>query len=324
MIKKSPWRLMQWPLFFISLAVIVLLFNDSLDFLPIISDQLGRKIFWDIIIVSTPLIFLLVPGIWRNICPVGLLSLFPDHYGFSMNKTPSHTTQSILFYIGLFILISFIPLRHFIHEGIVEASLLLIVGLAAIISGTIYKGKSGWCIGLCPLLHVEKLYGMKPLTSFNNVLCNPCSLCATTCLDLKKNEGFSNYTNLKIMERVTVGGFPGFIWGWFQVPDYSYPIKWEHLLNAYFWPLSGLIISLMIYELLRKGIKEENYYFIQLLFSFISITSYYWYRLPEALALNVSEGTLLFIVRGLIILFFSWWFFLRPYTKSPWQRLSKS
>ena len=172
MINKNQWRLMQWSLFLISLAIIILLFNDSLDFLPIVTEQLGRKIFWNVIIVSAPMIFLLVPGLWRNICPVGLLSVLPDHWGFSINKIPSFTTQRVLFYAGLFILLTLIPLRHIIHESIVDASLLLTIGLAAFISGIVYKGKSGWCNGLCPLLHIEKLYGIKPLTSFYNDLCN--------------------------------------------------------------------------------------------------------------------------------------------------------
>ena len=105
-----------------------MLFNDSLDFLPIVTEQLGRKIFWNVIIVSAPMIFLLVPGLWRNICPVGLLSVLPHHWGFSINKIPSFTTQRVLFYAGLFILLTLIPLRHIIHESIVDASLLLTIG----------------------------------------------------------------------------------------------------------------------------------------------------------------------------------------------------
>ena len=322
MINKNQWRLMQWSLFLISLAVIVLLFNDSLDFLPIVTEQLGRKIFWNVIIVSAPMIFLLVPGLWRNICPVGLLSVLPDHWGFSINKIPSFTTQRVLFYAGLFILLTLIPLRHIIHESIVDASLLLTIGLAAFISGIVYKGKSGWCNGLCPLLHIEKLYGIKPLTSFHNDLCNPCSHCISPCLDLKNNNKFSNITKLTIMERLTVGGFPGFIWGWFQVPDYPYPIQWANVLNAYFLPLGGLFISLMIYELIIKFIKIDIFP-IQVLFSFLSITLYYWYQLPDALVLSTSSPILLFFIYGFIGLFFFWWFFFRTYTKKPWLRLSQ-
>ena len=124
------------------------------------------------------------------------------------------------------------------------------------------------------------------------------------------------------MERITVGGFPGFIWGWFQVPDYPYPIQWANVLNTYLLPLSGLFISLIIYELIKKFIKM-NIFSIQVLFSFLSITLYYWYQLPDVLELSTLGQILLFFVHIFVILFFFWWFFVRTYTKKPWLRLSQ-
>ncbi|MDP7060468.1 MAG: hypothetical protein QF416_08370 [Candidatus Marinimicrobia bacterium] len=252
---------------------------------------------------------------------MGLLSVLPNRWGISREKKPSHKTQGILLYTGLFVLIALIPLRHIFHNGFIEASLMLTVGLAAFISGMAYEGKAGFCVGLCPLLHVEKLYGMKPLTSFENILCKQCSHCVAPCPDLMKNDGFSNFAKFKIMERVIVGGFPGFVWGWFQVPDYTNPIEWGNILYAYIVPLSGLVLSIIIYELLRKVVEAENFITIQLTFSFIAITVYYWYRLPEIFIVNTTDQLLLFALRGATITFFGWWFLLRTNKKRAWQYL---
>ena len=307
--------------FLISLVLILLLFNDSLGFLPTVPQQIGRTILWDVIIVSAPTIFLLVPGLWRNICPVGLLSVLPNRWGISREKKPSHKTQGILLYTGLFVLIALIPLRHIFHNGFIEASLMLTVGLAAFISGMAYEGKAGFCVGLCPLLHVEKLYGMKPLTSFENILCKQCSHCVAPCPDLMKNDGFSNFAKFKIMERVIVGGFPGFVWGWFQVPDYTNPIEWGNILYAYIVPLSGLVLSIIIYELLRKVVEAENFITIQLTFSFYCNYSLLLVQTTRDIYCQHHRSTVVICSARRHNHIFGWWFLLRTNKKRAWQYL---
>ena len=47
------------------------------------------------------------------------------------------------------------------------------------------------------------------------------------------------------------GGFAGFIWGWFQVPDFSGDEGWRHLDLAYGLPLGGLAVTLALFLLLE-------------------------------------------------------------------------
>ena len=48
-----------------------------------------------------------------------------------------------------------------------------------------------------------------------------------------------------------VGGFAGYIVGWFLVPDWSGIEGWRHLGHAYGYPFAGLALSLLLYVVLR-------------------------------------------------------------------------
>jgi nitrite reductase (NADH) large subunit len=49
--------------------------------------------------------------------------------------------------------------------------------------GVLFKGKSGWCSSICPLLPVQRIYGQTPFIPSRNSHCKPCVGCTRNCYD---------------------------------------------------------------------------------------------------------------------------------------------
>ena len=127
------------------------------------------------------------------------------------------------------------------------------------------------------------------------------------------------------------GGLPGFIWGWFKVPDTSAVSSFSGIISVYKYPLAGLLITLLSYLLIRKLFKGVNQQFIIKCFAAAAISCYYWFRLPELFGFGeypgdgllvdltsvVSSG-LINIVRISVVLFFVWWMVLKSSKGRNW------
>ncbi len=321
-IKNNYWQRAQLLTLIACLLVVILMLNDSFQFISTLPVGIGQKIFWDIIIFSAPMIFLIIPGIWRNICPVGFLSLLPTNLKVNLDHNPYNQSAKLLFW-GFIILVILIPLRHIYNTSVIEVSVLLITGLIAISSGFIYNKKSGWCNGLCPLIHVEKLYGIKPLKSFDSIYCKPCKQCVSPCLDLTKNDSLSNLKEKSMLDRVLFGGFPGLIWGWFQVEDHSGLINYKSILQSYQVPLTSMFVTFVLFELFRIILNNKTSFYLKPFFSFSAISLYYWYRLPQVVEAIYPYSMEVQILRLIILGFFIWWYFIRGNKQIAWLSLDR-
>ena len=321
-INNNYWQRAQLLTLIACVLVVILMLNDSFQFISTFPVGIGQKIYWDIIIFSAPMIFLIIPGAWRNICPVGVLSLLPANLKVNSDHKSYHQS-SILLLCGFILLVILIPLRHVYYTSIVEVSVLITTGLIALLSGFIYKSKSGWCNGLCPLIHVEKLYGIKPLKSFNSIYCKPCSHCVSPCLDLIKNDPSSNLKKKSILDRVLFGGFPGLIWGWFQVENHSGLIDYKSIIQSYQTPLISMVATFVLFELFHIILKNKTRFSLELFFSFSAISLYYWYRLPQVIGAIYPYSMEVQIFRLIILGFFVWWYFIRENEQIAWLSLSR-
>ena len=321
-INNNYWQRAQLLTLIACVLVVILMLNDSFQFISTFPVGIGQKIYWDIIIFSAPMIFLIIPGAWRNICPVGVLSLLPANLKVNSDHKSYHQS-SILLLCGFILLVILIPLRHVYYTSIVEVSVLITTGLIALLSGFIYKSKAGWCNGLCPLIHVEKLYGIKPLKSFNSIYCKPCSHCVSPCLDLIKNDPSSNLKKKSILDRVLFGGFPGLIWGWFQVENHSGLIDYKSIIQSYQTPLISMVATFVLFELFRIILKNKTRFSLELFFSFSAISLYYWYRLPQVIGAIYPYSMEVQIFRLIILGFFVWWYFIRENEQIAWLSLSR-
>jgi len=321
------WRAIQvlsWSLGFILLLVLV------------VSPPLGIDLFWNVLIPVAPALFVVAAGIWRNICPLAGVALLPRHLGFSRKRRLSIAEQGRVQLISVILLFLVVPVRHLLLDtsGPATAVVLVVLALAAFIAGTQFEWKSGWCSGLCPVSSVEKLYGQGVAVTPANAHCGVCKNCVLPCPDsipaahplLQKKT-----TCHRLAGTLLVGGLPGFIWGWFHVPDYSGLISWNMTLNAFSWPYLGLAGSLLLFLGLQKYLAESRKELLVSIFAAAAVSLYYWYRLPALVGFGLFPGDgRLVDLTGILpawspmllqvgaLLFFGWWMLGRKPAEKGW------
>jgi hypothetical protein len=320
------WNILQAIFWLIGLALL---------FIMIFNPPLGVTLFWNILIPVAPALFVFGTGIWRNVCPLGTTALLPDRLGLSKKKKLSNPQRITLNLAGIILLLLIIPLRHLLFNINGQATALIIFALSvnAIIAGFIFERKSGWCSGLCPIHPVERLYGSSPAVTLPNVHCNECVRCSVPCPDSTNNSSPAIYSKSKTgkaIEILLVGGFPGYVWGWFQVPDYPPSFAWRELAIAYGYPVAGAFVTIFLYFLL-KDIFPHKKRSIQYLFAAAAVSCYYWFRLPmlfgfstletNGMLVNLRNNLPSWSMKALNIAttgFFLWWMVLRKNTKRAW------
>lgn len=260
-------------------------------------------------------------------------ALFARHMGFSKRKKLTISQAGKLNLIAVFALFIIVPLRHAIFDlnGLATALLLISLTLIAVVAGLFFEWKSAWCSGLCPVHPVEKLYGINNRMSLPNAHCHKCYRCVTPCPDT--TPGITPLSSKKtIYHRLAgflmVGAFPGFIWGWFQVPDYPGISGMEQLITIYKLPILGLIVTAAAYLMLRRFFQEKV---LIAIFSAAAVSCYYWFRLPALLGFGIFPGDGMLIdlsatlpewsVKVAIVglaLFFFWWIVFSKQNKLSW------
>ncbi len=318
------WRIVQVLLLFVGAG-----FLFGLIFYP----DIGLQVFWNVFITIVPAFLVIAVGLWRNICPMASLSLFPRHIGISKKKKLTDTQSGKLNLIAIVALLVLVPLRHAIFDmnGLATALLIISLGVISIIAGYLYDWKSAWCSSLCPVYPIEKLYGLKSTFSLPNAHCDECHRCVTPCPDTTPeiNPLSSKKTTYhKISGFLTVAALPGFIWGWFQVPAYPGTIGMQELFAIYKLPILGLLVSCMLYLVMKRFFQERVLISI---FSATAVSCYYWFRLPALFGFGMSPetGTLIDLTAVLpewsmtllvisTALFFFWWIVFNKQNKNPW------
>ncbi|TPV96022.1 MAG: hypothetical protein B7733_06910 [Myxococcales bacterium FL481] len=282
---KRTWRGAQATSWAVGASILL-----ALVFWP----SVGIHALWNVLIPVVPALLALAPGLWRNVCPLGSTALLPRHARASSRRELSTAWQGRLSLIGLALLFTLVPLRHVVLDASGPATALTIcaMGAVAFTVGLVFEWKSGWCSGLCPVHPVERLYGSAPLVRVTNAHCSACHRCVDACPDsmvdpsrLNKRQGWAR----QLADTVLAGGFAGFVWGWFQVPDY-HGDGWSHLSAAYGWPLAGAAVSLTAYSGLSRMVPQHRRRWLVRSFAALAIGCYYWYRLPMLLGFGEFPG----------------------------------
>ena len=320
------WRIIQTLFWFIGVSIFT-----SLLFFP----SIGLLVFWNILIPVAPALFVVATGLWRNICPLATTILLTRHFNLSQKKKMTARTQAKLQLVAILALFVIVPLRHplFNNNGLATAVLLFLVTITGLIMGFFYDWKSGWCASLCPVHPVEKLYGSNTLLSFPNAHCEECVNCSIPCPDSTPNihPGLAKKTIYhKLSSCLTIGALPGFIWGWFQVPDHIGAIGQVYFFEMYSAPFLGATITITLYFLLQKYVTKKNNRFLISAFAAAGVSCYYWYRIPallgfgepsnDGLLINLKnvfpEWAINLLIISTTIFFFSWFLFRKPNHKS--------
>jgi len=284
----SPRSIMIWRIVQTLFWVVGVLILFNLIFFP----TTGIHLFWNILIPIAPALLVVAVGVWRNICPMASTALFPRHMGFSKRKKLTMAQAGKLNLIALAALFVIVPLRHAVFDmnGLATALLIISLGLIAVIGGLFYEWKSAWCSGLCPVHPVEKLYSLNNRLSVPNAHCDTCYRCVTPCPDTTPgiNPLSSNIaTYHKLTGLLMVGAFPGFVWGWFQVPDFPGITGVEQIIGIYMQPILGLSITSVLFLILWIFIPEGTLISI---FSAAAVSCYYWFRIPALFGFGIFPG----------------------------------
>ncbi len=318
------WRIVQTLVWLVGAGIVI-----ALLFFP----KIGIHAFWNVLIPVAPALLVLATGLWRNICPLGTTSLLPRHAGLSKKKKLKIVWQGRLNLIGVILLLLVVPLRHVIMDtnGPVTAFAILALVVLALVMGFFFDWKSGWCSGLCPVNPVEKLYGPKVAFSLPNAHCESCVQCVVPCPD--STPGMHPLEQKKTIYHrfagiLMIGGFPGYIWGWFQVPDYFGAEGWLHLPLAFGWPFLGFAVTLVLFLILKRILPEKSHKTLIYVFASAAVSCYYWFRLPALFGFGPfpGDGMLIdlrdtlpiwfpMVSQAITTLFFVWWMVIRKQTK---------
>ena len=317
-------KIVQLLVFITGIAIVY-----NLIFHPII----GVHLMWNILIPIAPALLVVATGLWRNICPLASVALFPRHIGISKKKRLSKLQIDKLNFIGIIILFSVIPLRHalFNTNGLATALLLISLGLMAFILGLFFDWKSGWCSGLCPIYPVEKLYGLNNKISLPNAHCDKCYNCVTPCPDSTSNINIYSSKNIykRLSSLLIIGGFPGFIYGWFQVPDYYQIPTISQLIIIYKLPMLGFLATTTLFIILKKFFQEKT---LIAIFAASAVSCYYSFRIPalfgfgvfpnDGMLVNLTQTLPYWIIQVIIYttaIFFFWWIVFSKQNRISWM-----
>lgn len=248
----------------------------------VVRPELGLFIFWRVLVPLLPLLFFVAPGVWRNICPMAALNQTPRLFSFSRALTPPawFKEYGYLIAIGLFLLLASSRKVLFNYSGPALAILILGVLLAAFVMGSIFKGKSGWCSSICPLLPVQRIYGQTPFVTVPNGHCQPCVGCTKNCYDFNPHVAYladmhdedRHYSSYR---KLFVGLFPGFVLAFYAIPDPpAIGVGQMYGLFGLFLLLSAG--SFFVLDSLLKVSSNK----IAVLYGAAALNLYYWFNAP--------------------------------------------
>jgi hypothetical protein len=191
-----------------------------------------------------------------------------------------------------------VPLRHVLLDVDGPATFAMLGAAAGLAFGlgVLFEGRSNWCTTLCPIHPVEKLYGTAPFLSLKNARCDLCDLCTVPCPDstLSMTPAVTAPNRLqRLLGNFLIGSFWGFVFGWYQVPDYGGHVGTAEILNTYLWPFGAALFSFAVYKVAEKrfGKTGEGRRTLQAIFAAGAVSTYYWFRIPLLVGMGGFSGT---------------------------------
>lgn len=297
----------------------------------VLAPEVGIAAFWNLLIPIAPALLAFAPGLWRNVCPLGSTALLAHRQGWSRRWRLPEVAQGWMALGGVALLFGIVPLRHAVlnFDGPATALVLGVLTAGAVAVGFLFEAKSGWCSGLCPIHPVERLYGSAPLLTLPNAHCGECRRCVLICPDstVDSNGWPKRPATRRIALTVVAGGFPGFVWGYYQVPDEG----WSRLGDAYAYSLGGAAATLAVFLALRAVTAPAHHRRLVRTFAALAIGTYYWFRVPMLFGFGTFPGDGLLVDlhdtlpawfpqawHAATVLVFGWWLFGRAAVRRAW------
>ena len=270
-------RLIWWVLRGLTLALTLLVI-----FLLFSAPETGLVLVWQLLIPLLPLSFAVIPGLWRNICPMAMLNQLPRQFGISREHTLPDSWRKIALYLSVILFIGFILFRHPLlnHSGPALGAIFTVALLLALLGGLVFKGRSGWCGTFCPLAPLQKAYGHAPLMLVRNGYCESCLGCQKNCYDFNPRAAFFSDIDDSDPEwseqrKFFIALLPGLIVSFFN-SGYSADAGIVDYLQQMLLPP---MVSIGAFYLLHN-LLHINFFRLATLFSMTALGIFYWNGIP--------------------------------------------
>jgi NADPH-dependent 2,4-dienoyl-CoA reductase/sulfur reductase-like enzyme/ferredoxin len=277
--------------------------------LLVVRPEQGLFLLWQLVIPVVPAVFLVAPGLWRNACPLAALNQLPRLAGFTKGLAHTPAIREYSFVVGIVAFFALVSARKFLFNGDGLATAVLIfaaLGLA-FLGGVVFKGKSGWCSSVCPMLPVQRLYGQTPFVTVPNSHCRPCVGCTKNCYDFNPKvaylaDQYDDDRRYVGYRRFFAAVFPGFVAAFYLVPDppaVTVP-------RMYFEFAAYMAVSLAAFTTLETFAKVRANT-LTALFAVIAFNVYYWFSAAtfvgavSQLAGASTEALWVWAIRGAVL-----------------------
>jgi nitrite reductase (NADH) large subunit len=283
----------------------------------------GQFWFFKVIVPLLPILFFTAPGLWRNICPLAAANQAPRVLGFTRAFTPPEWLRryGVLISIVLFFGITSTRIAFFNTNGAGLSVLLSLTILNAFIAGIAFKGKSGWCSTICPLLPLQRVYGQTPFVKVPNSHCQPCVGCTKNCYDFRPSVAYQADLHdpdpaWTAPRKLFVSALPGFVLGFFLLvshPGLALPEVYLRLA-VFFLGSVGLFYALQAFvPALSTSVQVA-------LWAATAISIFYWFAghtLEDSFATitGLHLDWLRWAIRG-IVWFLAVFWIARTYVKA--------
>lgn len=266
---------------------------------------LGLFLFWRAFIPFVPLLFFVAPGLWRNICPMAALNQTPRLFHFTRGLTLPKWMQEYGYLVAISLFLILVVSRKVIfnQNGAALAGLILCALAAAFVTGCVFKGKSGWCSSICPLLPVQRIYGQTPFVNVTNNHCQPCIGCTQNCYDANPHQAYladlyGAGEDFAAYRKVFVGLFPGFVLAFYILPSAPAIPIWQMVALFALYSLVSLG-SFFVLDTFTKTYRNN----IPILYGALALNLYYWFNAPliGALLQSPTAGWFVWSLRTLVL-----------------------
>lgn len=268
------WHVARW----LTLATTVGLMG-----LMLLQPGVGLPLFWGMVVPMVPLLLVVAPGVWRQVCPMAFLNQGPRTLGFSLEKTLPLRWQKASYGIAVSLFVGAIALRDPLlnHSAVALSILLTSMLVMAFAGGVVFKGRSGWCGTFCPLGPIQRAYGHAPLTVVRNGYCPTCVGCQQHCYDFSPRTTIFKdldkaHPRHAQMRQWFFGMLPGLILAFFVASGTSHHgwLRYEFLLAE------SALASLGLYALLGVVLPLSRYQ-LSLVFAVVALIAFYWFTGPN-------------------------------------------
>ncbi|MEN8144625.1 MAG: hypothetical protein ABFS14_06690 [Gemmatimonadota bacterium] len=252
------------------------------------------NLLWNVIIPLVPASLLISPMLWRNSCPLATLNNLSN--GRIGRRSQSKRFAVGAGALGIVLLFVLVPARRFLFnaDGTALAVTIAAVAILALVAGSLFIMRAGFCNAICPVQPVERLYGQSPLLEISNQRCPTCVGCSVGCIDQGPRTATEVLLNAKWNSAAWLSTpygaftalFPGFVLGYFTTVNGPLSTAGQVYGHVALWALIGAVPVVLLVLVFRVSAS-----IILPTVAGVAAGFYYWFAAP-AMATAVGIGAL--------------------------------